>query len=80
MSQREVERTLGKILTDEGFREEFFTNSEIACLHNGLDLSPEERDALSRLPRMPLEALSVCIDGRICRLRIPSEPVPEEPP
>jgi len=78
MSQREVERTLGKLLTDEGFCEGFFSDPALACLHAGLKLSPEEMDALSRIPRVPLEALIVAINGRICRLHLPGEPAPEE--
>ncbi|MBI3014609.1 MAG: Franean1_4349 family RiPP [Candidatus Tectomicrobia bacterium] len=79
MSQREVERTLGKLVTDEGFREEFFSDPAIASLHAGLELSQEELEALSRIPQRPLEALGACIDGRICRLYVRGGPAPDEP-
>ncbi|HSD50084.1 MAG TPA: Os1348 family NHLP clan protein [Candidatus Methylomirabilis sp.] len=78
MSQREVERALGRLVTDEGFREEFFRGPQSAVLHAGLDLSQEELDALSRTPRAALAALCTCIDGRICRLHIADQLAPEE--
>jgi len=80
MSQRDVERTLGKLVTDEGFREDFFRSPESAVLHAGLDLSREELDALSRIPRAAMAALCARIDGRICRLHIAGQPTPEEQP
>jgi hypothetical protein len=70
MSQRAVERTLGKLVTDEGFRDEFFRNPASATLRAGLDLTGEELDALFRIPRAALAALGTRIDGRICRLHI----------
>jgi hypothetical protein len=78
MSQRAVEMALGKLVTDEGFRGEFFKNPEAAVVRAGLELSHEEMDALSRVPRSALAALSARIDGRICRLRIAGEPTLEE--
>jgi hypothetical protein len=78
MSQRDVERALGRLVTDEGFREEFFGNSESAVLHAGLDLSREELDALTRTPRTAVAALGARIDGRICRLHIADQLAPEE--
>ena len=78
MSQHAVERTLGKLVTDEGFRNAFFRNPDTATLRAGLDLSPEELDALSRIPRAALAALSTRLDDRICRLHIPVEPAHEE--
>jgi hypothetical protein len=78
MSQRDVERALGRLVTDEGFREEFFEDTESAVLHAGLDLSPEELDALTRTPRTAVAALGVRIDGRICRLHIAALLAPKE--
>ncbi|MGE5850804.1 MAG: Os1348 family NHLP clan protein [Candidatus Methylomirabilota bacterium] len=78
MSQRDVERTLGKLVTDEGFREDFFGDPKCAVLRAGLDLSREELDALSRIPRTAVAALCARIDGRICRIHIAGEMGPEE--
>ena len=55
MSQRSVEQALGKLVTDEGFRDQFFGDRIGASLRAGLELSPEEMDALSRIPRSALE-------------------------
>lgn len=78
MSQRDVERALGRLLTDEGFREEFFGGPESAVRRAGLDLSPEELDALSRTPRAAVAALGARIDGRICQIHIAGQRAPEE--
>ncbi len=78
MSQRAVERALGKLVTDEGFREEFFKDPERASLQAGLELSREELDGLLRIPRPTLAKLSGCIDDRIRRLRIPARSNPRE--
>jgi hypothetical protein len=78
MSQPVVERAIGKLVTDEGFRDAFFRDPDTASLRAGLDLTPEELDALSRIPRAALAALSTRLDDRICRLHIPVEPVDEE--
>lgn len=71
MSQRSVERTLGKLITDEGFRARFFREPATACLAAGLDLLPEELEALARLPIEELARLCCLIDDRICRLHVP---------
>ncbi|HWU41679.1 MAG TPA: Os1348 family NHLP clan protein [Candidatus Acidoferrum sp.] len=76
MSQAAVERTLGKLITDECFRDRFFKNPAAASFHAGLELSRAELDALSRLPEKPLAEFSAWIDDRIRRLA----PVGEEPP
>ncbi|MGH7372612.1 MAG: Os1348 family NHLP clan protein [Candidatus Rokuibacteriota bacterium] len=72
MSQRSVERTLGKMVTDEAFRTRFFTDPSRTSIEAGLDLLPEETDALLRVPRAMLERLASCLDGRICRLSVSS--------
>ena len=78
MSQRAVERTLGRLVTDEGFRDRFFRDPDGACLHIGAELSGQELEALKRIPRPALADLSAKVDDRICRLHIASEPVVEE--
>jgi hypothetical protein len=78
MSQRIVERAVGKLVTDEGFRDAFFHDPKAATVHAGLELSGEELDALSRISRAALAALSALLDNRICRLHIPAGPTREE--
>lgn len=78
MSQRDVERTLGRLVTDEGFREDFFGDPEPAIRRAGLELSREELDALSCIPRAAVAALGARIDGRICRLHIADQLTSEE--
>jgi hypothetical protein len=73
-----VERILGRLVTDEGFRDRFFTNPDGACLHIGAELTGEELEALRRIPRPALADLSARIDDRICKLHITAEPVSEE--
>ncbi len=75
MSQRAVERTLGKLLTDEAFREAFFEDPARAAVASGLELTAEELDALRRLPCAALVELCTRLDDRICRLhvRLPGE-------
>jgi hypothetical protein len=70
MSQRDVERTLGRLLTDEGFRGEFFLEPARACLILGIQLAPHEVEALLRIPRSALATLGARLDDRICRLHI----------
>ena len=78
MSQRAVERVLGKMITDDDFRRRFLRNPRGACFQAGLELSDEELDVLGRIPESALEALGACIDDRICRFHIPREADPEE--
>jgi hypothetical protein len=70
MSQRDVERTLGRLLTDAGFRHGFFHDPARACLLLGVQLAPHELEALLRVPRRRLASLSGKLDDRICRLQI----------
>ena len=78
MSQDAVERTLGKLLTDESFRERFFTNPRVTVRAAGLRLSDIELAALSGLSRLALCSFSASLDARICRLCLTTESSPEE--
>jgi hypothetical protein len=71
MSQREVERTLGRLLTDQDFRDEFFLDPLRACLTLGIQLTSHEVEALLRAPRPVLANLGSRLDDRICRLHVP---------
>lgn len=70
MSQKNVEILLGKILTDECFRQSFFpvqtASFELAAAH-GLELTSVERSALATLRRRGFEYLARNLDPRISR-------------
>lgn len=78
MSQRSVERALGKMITDEAFRRKFFGDPKGTSLAAGLDLLPDELGALLSVPRAVLAELEARLEDRICRLAIPDEAVREE--
>ena len=71
MSQRDVERTLGRLLTDESFQDDFFQDPPRACLTLEIQLAPHELEALLRIPRPALANLGAQLDDRICRLHVP---------
>ena len=70
MSQRDVERALGRLLTDQGFRDDFFLEPAHACLALGIQLTPQEVEALLRVQLPALASLGARLDDRICRLHI----------
>jgi hypothetical protein len=76
MSQGAVERTLGKLVTDESFREQFFTDPAAASFKAGLDLSRAELDALARLSKRTLARFARSLDDRICRLPVQGDGPP----
>jgi hypothetical protein len=76
MSQHAVEQTLGRLLTDAEFCRRFFEDPGPTSVLSGLKLSPEELEALRRLPRADLAMLSRRLDDRICRLCASEESVP----
>ncbi len=79
MSQRDVERALGRLLTDHAFRQNFFDDPSGACLLCGLHLAPSEMEALMRVPRPTLVDLAGRLDDRICRFDgRPPEVAPRE--
>ena len=73
MSQAAVEKALGKLVTDEAFRDRFFTDPAVASFNAGLELSGTELDALSRLPEKALTQFSRWLDDRIRRLPLDSD-------
>jgi hypothetical protein len=76
VSQSAVERTLGKLATDDEFRVRFFENPAAATWEAGLPLSPIELEALSRLSRVAIARFSQGLDARIRRLRLAGTPSP----
>ncbi|MBM4440139.1 MAG: hypothetical protein FJ027_06945 [Candidatus Rokubacteria bacterium] len=79
MSQRAVERVLGRLVTDGGFRETFFRDAGAALAAYVIDLTPGEIDALRHVPREALAALEARLDDRICRLPVPAATTSEGP-
>ena len=79
MSQRDVERTLGRLLTDAGFRRDVFRNPARACLELGVQLAAHEVDALLRVSPRRLASLAGELDDRICRLDIEQVNDPSPP-
>jgi len=70
MSQKCVELLLGRILTDEDFRRDFFPIRDfsfaVAASH-GLELTAVERSALSSLQGRRFEFIAQTLDQRIAR-------------
>jgi hypothetical protein len=58
------------LLTDAGFRRDFFRSPARACLEFGLQLAAHEVEALLRVPLRRLASLAGQLDDRICRLDI----------
>jgi hypothetical protein len=79
MSQRAVEQALGKLLTDEAFREAFFADPEGAAFRAGLALSATELDALRSLSPGAVADLCARLDHRVCRLYVPGRRDGREP-
>jgi len=80
MSQRDVERTLGRLVTDARFRRDFFQDPPRACLGLGLQLTAHELEALVATPRSALAVLCGRLDDRICRLSYGPADGRESPP
>jgi hypothetical protein len=72
MSQQAVERAIGKLTTDEAFREAFFADPARASLLAGLTLSPCELNALRRISVQALRRFSEGLDDAICRMPVTS--------
>jgi putative modified peptide len=69
MSQPAVEKAIGKLATDEAFRDAFFADPGRALLEAGLSLSPCELSALRSIPTQALRRFGAALDDRICRLK-----------
>lgn len=67
MSQNEVERFLGRIITDADFRAQAERSVERACYSKGFALSAVELSLLSRLDLQLFQQLSETIDDSIRR-------------
>ncbi len=77
MSQRSVERVLGKLATDEEFRHRFEAGREAALeelIVSGLELTPVERRALLDLDFAACKRFARCLDPRIQKISLRSKP------
>jgi hypothetical protein len=73
MSQRSVERVLGRLITDSRFRSDFFEEPDRACADEGVELSSVEMQALLRIDENVLLAFAAGVDPRIWRDTSPGE-------
>ena len=67
MSQEAVERVLGRLITDEGFRRLASYSLEAASLQEGYRLSPVELRLLSCLELQNIAELSGRLNPGLCR-------------
>jgi hypothetical protein len=71
MSQRSVERVLGRLVTDEGFRRRFAGNPDAALgemAAAGLELTPLEAQALAGVDARMLERIAGMLDPRLQKI------------
>jgi hypothetical protein len=75
MSQKTVERILGKLATDEEFRQRFRSDPPGTLADAGREtdgLTSVEREALASLDPDLLESFADALDPRLQRVRIPA--------
>ena len=73
MTQQAVERALGKLLTDENFRDRFFASPATATWEAGFTLSAIELEALAGLSHEAIARFSEDLDKRISRASLDPE-------
>lgn len=67
MSQESVERFLGRVLTDERFREKARFSLDQCCSTEGYSFSPSERTHLAKLDFRLMGFVATTLDGEILR-------------
>ena len=65
MSQSEVERVIGRAITDETFRVALIDNAHSACKE--YDLTEDELDALEKLDSQSMLAFAGTLDKRLSK-------------
>ena len=73
MSQRSVEQVIGKLATDEDYRQRFDKGRNAAlaeAIANGLQLTPVEQRALLDLDVTACERFAGCLDPRIQKISL----------
>jgi putative modified peptide len=68
MTKQVVEQILGRMITDEKFRQLFFSNPEEALKDH--DLAAEEREALLKTKKEDVEGFSRKLDDRITKAKL----------
>jgi hypothetical protein len=71
MSQRNVERVIGRLVTDENFRRQFSEDPRAALeemRRAGVELTPVETQALLSVDPDKVGRLSECIDARLQKI------------
>jgi hypothetical protein len=67
MSQEAVERVLGRLLTDEGFRRSAKESLEVACMQQGYLLTTTELSLLSTMKLQALTDVAAQLHPGLCR-------------
>ena len=73
MSQRSVEQVIGKLVTDEDFRQRFDQSREATLAEivaHGLELTPVEWRALRSLDVSACARLAGCLDPRLQKISL----------
>ena len=70
MSQRTVECTLGRLVTDSENRQGFYADPAETCRRESLDLTTRELEALMALDQSCLQTFAKVLDARIVRAAI----------
>jgi hypothetical protein len=65
MSQSEIERVIGRAVTDSAFRQALIDDARAACKE--YDLTEDELDALEKLDASSLMAFAGTLDSRISK-------------
>lgn len=80
MSQRNVEKVIGRLVTDEGFRRRFAEDRDAMVqeiLDHGLDLNPCERRALLALDPQRIAQFAEQLDPCIQKVELGTHGAPE---
>jgi len=67
MSQNEVERFLGRIITDSNFRAKAASSLKSACYGEGIALSKEEMSILSNIDFSQFGLVAAALDDSVRR-------------
>jgi hypothetical protein len=76
MSHRNVEKVIGRLATDEGFRRRFLADAAatlVELVRQGDELTPVEIRALAAIEPELIELLARGIDGRLQKVELETE-------